>query len=397
MRARSIYALLLLLIVFAACQTKSLLQEEGKQATVQKTSVTPTGISTATPTSTLTPEPTSTPVPPTPTVDSSTEPPGPMVWFCPNFDGAAPNYVPPEDSGDIFLSNSLPELAQEGLDVFKFYIGNLYDDSFPLNEAVKTLNQSKIAIAIEAGGLRDWDCSGRNLALEEMQAFRRIKEAGGTVEYIALDSPFAHTLKNGMPNACNFTLEEASYQLAAYIRTVRSYFPDVKIGIIEPVPWYTVQEFQNNNDVNYGDLIELLDTSLTILDKRGQEITFFHADSPYEYNLYLSRGQGWSKMRKLQEIAQSRGLRFGLIFNSERGGGISDQRFFEETLLSWQNHVNTGQIPDDIILQSWYWYPREWLPMDKPYTYTNLLLTILQSELLGPPVDTDTSDTIIPD
>jgi hypothetical protein len=72
-----IFALLLLSLVLAACQPKAPLQEEGKQTAVQKTSITPTEISTATPTSTLTPEPTTTPVPPTPTID----PPAIVIEF----------------------------------------------------------------------------------------------------------------------------------------------------------------------------------------------------------------------------------------------------------------------------------------------------------------------------
>ena len=376
-------ALLLIYLLLAACGSTP---DE-----LEKTSAVETVASTQS-TFTRTPAPTSTSVPSTVTPTSiptttylMDEPIGHLVWFCPNYDGAMTNYVPPDDGSIFFQSNSLHQLSDDGLDVYKFYIGNVYDTSFPLEEAIEELKQAKIAIGIEAGGLRDWNCSGIGLALHEYQAIRRIVNYGGKVDYIALDSPFAHTLASGMPNACNFTPEEASYQLSAYIRTIRIYSPAVKIGIIEPVPWYTVGKFPNNYGNNFGDLIYLLDTLLSVLEEQGQEIAFFHADSPYDYNISVYKDQGWDKLRELQEQVQNRGLRFGIIYNSELAGETSDEVFFDETKLFWKNHMETGEIPDDIILQSWYWYPRSWLPIDEPYSYSNLLRFILDSEQLNHP------------
>jgi hypothetical protein len=79
---------------------------------------------------------------------------------------------------------------------------------------------------------------------------------------------------------------------------------------------------------------------------------------------------------------QDRGLRFGVIYNSDWGFRISDKRFFDETMHFWDYHNKTGDLPNDIIVQSWYWYPRSWLPVDDPSTYTNLLINILRSENL---------------
>jgi len=204
-------------------------------------------------------------------------------------------------------------------------------------------------------------------------------------------------MASGSPNPCGYTTEEAAEQLLLYMKTIHRRFPEVKIGLIEPVSWYTVGNFPNHAGEYYGDLPLLLDTILPILAEGGESLEFFHADSPFDYTEELYGGQGWAKLKALQDFVQSKKMRFGLIFNSDRAGRISDELFFHETLLSKAKFAHAGGDPDDLILQSWYSHPREWLPEDEPYTYTYLLNKFLATEVptLGLHVTTAARQEII--
>jgi len=305
-----------------------------------------------------------------------------LVWFAPNMAGDTSDFVPPEDARKLFESNAPWPTAKAGIQVFKFYIGVVGGRrNLPIVQAVQALKAANIAIAVEAGGLRDWECSGANMAQIELRTLSAIVQAAGQLSYLALDSPFGHTLASAIPNPCQYTVDQAAAQLLMYIKGIRQRYPNVKIGLIEPVPWYTVGDFPSYPGAKYGDLPQLLDTVLSVLRQGGETLNFFHADSPYDFNEGIPDRQGWAKLKALQDFVRSRGMRFGLIFNSDRAGRTSDELFFRETLLAKAKFTHAGGDPDDIILQSWYWYPRQWLPENQPYSYTYLVREFLNRQV----------------
>lgn len=305
-----------------------------------------------------------------------------LIWFAPNMDGGSADFVPPQDARKLFEQGAPWPTAKAGIQVFKFYIGVVGGlHNLPVSQAVQALKAANIAIAVEAGGLRDWECSGANMAQIELRTLSAIVQAGGQLSYLALDSPFGHTLASAIPNPCQYTVDQAAAQLLMYIKGIRQRYPNVKIGLIEPVPWYTVGDFPNYPGAKYGDLPQLLDTVLSVLRQGGEALDFFHADSPYDYDEGIPGGQGWTKLKALQDFVRSRGMRFGLIYNSDRAGKTSDELFFRETLAAKAKLAQAGGDPDDLILQSWYWYPRQWLPEDQPYTYTYLVKKFLTMQV----------------
>ena len=287
---------------------------------------------------------------------------GQILWTGPNFNRWADLYSP---------AASWPSV-QGRSHVVKLYIDDIYPASAQsLAAVVATLDQAHIGIAVEVGGLRDWDCSGSSLAATEWAGLNRLVGAGGAISFLALDSPFGHTLATAIPGNCGYTVQQASEELVAYIHVMRQALPGVQIGLIEPVPWYSVGAYGPNPGNDFGDLPQLLDAFLTILSQHGEALDFFHADSPYDYA--EAHPDGWGKLLALQHEVQSHGLRFGLIYNSDAGGNAGDQQFHDQTLAAFQAFHAAGGSPDDLIVQSWYPFPSVMVPEDQPYTFTNVM------------------------
>ncbi|MFQ6092280.1 MAG: dockerin type I domain-containing protein [bacterium] len=291
------------------------------------------------------------------------------VWF-------APNQTP--DYNNLFTDSSAWEEARGCTEVFKFYINQLSGRwaGEMLGLAVPFLDTYDIKVAVESGGLRDFngcgDICGESTASRDLGDFSAIDSAGGTLDRIAMDSPFGHTLAMGQSNLCNYTPEEAAREVADYMEAIHAVYPACSIGLIEPVPWYTVDTFAvYPGPNNYGDLPAILDILLDTLSSRGETLAFFHADCPYNYA--EGTDWGWAKLAALQDFVLSRGVQFGLIYNSQTGGFQSDSLFYHETLGSVEQFAAAGGNPDHAVLQSWYEHPTHLLPETVPFTFTYLL------------------------
>ena len=277
----------------------------------------------------------------------------------------------PSRWGELYSPTAQWPSVQGRSHVVKLYIDDIYPASTQsLSAVVATLNRAHIAIAVEVGGLRDWNCSGTSLAATELAGLNRLVAAGGAISFLAMDAPFGYTLATSIPGNCRYTVQQTSEQLASYIHILRQGLPGVQIGLIEPVPWYSVGVYGPNPGNNFGDLPEVLGSLLTILAQHGESLDFFHADSPYDYA--EAHPNGWDKLLALQQVVQGHGLRFGLIYNSDAGGQAGDQAFHDQTLAAFQAFHDVGGSPDDLIVQSWYPFPSAMVPEDQSYSFTNV-------------------------
>jgi hypothetical protein len=204
----------------------------------------------------------------------------------------------------------------------------------------------------------------------EQAVLSKFVAAGGAISYLDLDSPFGHTLTAGEPGNCGYSLTQVATQLLTYVQLQRAALPGVQIGLIEPVPWYSVGAYAPNPGNDYGDLPQLLDTLTTVLASGGQHIDYFHADSPYDFD--QANPNGWNKLVALAAAVRGHGLRFGLICNSDFGGNNGDQLFHDQTLASFAAFKAAGGRSDDIMVQSWYPYPSAMAPETQSYTFTNV-------------------------
>jgi hypothetical protein len=288
---------------------------------------------------------------------------GELIWLGPNL------------WAGLFGADAGWPNVQARAHVVKLYVDDINGASGgELVAAVTTLNEAHIAVAVEVGGLRDWECDGARLAVIEQAKIAKFVGAGGAISFLDMDSPFGHTLATGtlgtgIPRNCGFTVTQTSEQLVVYIHAMRLAHPGVRIGLIEPVPWYSVGAFPPNPGNNFADLPQLLDTFTSTLTTAQERIDYFHADSPYDYN--QANPDGWAKLVALSGAVRGHDLRFGLILNSSAGGTTGDQAFHDQTLESFSTFRDAGGRSDDILVQSWYPFPSMMVPEMQSFTFTN--------------------------
>jgi hypothetical protein len=89
---------------------------------------------------------------------------------------------------------------------------------------------------VAAGGVEGYFAPGQMAALAA-----KLKRAGGTLEYIAMDEPlwFGHYYNE--KNACHSSIDNVVARVAANWREYQKVFPNVIIGDIEPFPSITAQ------------------------------------------------------------------------------------------------------------------------------------------------------------
>ena len=272
------------------------------------------------------------------------------IWLAPY------PYTDPNDENsfgnffDVFNVDAPWQSVKEKTHVFKFFGKTLLDEPEGTKKAVQFLNKAGIAIAVELGGLRDWECHGATMAEIELGFLTPLKTAldefGGELSYIDLDDPFGFTISTGVPNPCQYTIEQAANELVVYMKKVKEVYPNVKFGLIAPVPWYSVGKYPNNEGPHYADLPTLLDIAIPILGENGLKFDFFHADSPYNYNVALPNNDGWKKLKALEDYLRSKGIRFGPLYNSETGGHTSNE--LSKPIIIQETDYNDLQISNKI-------------------------------------------------
>lgn len=111
--------------------------------------------------------------------------------------------------------------------------------------AFRFLKDQGIQIGVEAGAVKEHTCDGRQMARVFLDDVAPIYVSGASVTYVAMDSPFLAALPVRAPSPigrCDFSINEAVVHVAAFIRTVREALPGLRVGLIEPYPYFTMDE-----------------------------------------------------------------------------------------------------------------------------------------------------------
>jgi hypothetical protein len=167
-----------------------------------------------------------------------------QVWFTP-----APGSL---DMLALFQHPEEWTVALSRVAVFKFYQAQLM--STPVAEigpntyqalnaidAFRTLTlRWRKSIAIEVGVVKPQYCtadsSGLAMAIRDsLNAVNNVRAGGGDVAYLAMDEPFFA----GAAKACGGPDPSATVQrLTQYVEAMKQSFPSVRVGLIEPYPYF---------------------------------------------------------------------------------------------------------------------------------------------------------------
>lgn len=285
-----------------------------------------------------------------------------LIWFAPlppMPESAGRPFIGSEDFIDLFSPGAPWQLAARRVNVFKLY-GEwvaYHATAVELEKVVGDLQQRGIALGVEAGPLLPSEQCGQDIEGfaglgEGLLIARRIQEAGGTIDFIALDEPFYYAHHFDGLKACHWTAEQVALAVQEFANGMRAVFPAAVIGDIEPLPMGLPAE-------TYMGWLD------AYRQATGYDLDFLHLDLNYHDPIWAE------KALQLEEYCRSRGIAFGILYNGE---GDTDSEWIDS---AWQRagiyEQQVGGLPDHVIFQSWEDHPDFVLPENKPEAFTHLI------------------------
>lgn len=346
-------SILFSMVLLAACTSSVTAESSTSQATTTTSDTVPPLTNAST-----TPSPITTPpIGPPPDLETL-----PLYWFGPLPD--MPTNHGSVDFMELFSTADGWEDTASRLDVFKLYgewVAYHAADS-ELRTAVEWIHRHGLALAVEAGPLDPpADCGGGIEGFagsdEGRLIARRILEAGGRIDVIALDEPYYYASFYDGPNACHWSAELVAAEVAEYVELMRGFFPDIVVGDTEPLP----------SPVRAEDYEAWL---TTFREVNGFDLAFLHLDIDW------GRSAEWLEMaQRMVLFGGEFGVPVGIIFNGT-AADPTDEVWLSITGERVKRYEGeTGVPPDHVVFQSWNDHPDRVLPESDPYTFTGFIRT----------------------
>jgi hypothetical protein len=275
----------------------------------------------------------------------------------------------PADYMDLFKPDAPWKKAAAGLAAFKFgtrFV--LQSDEADLRAIIEDLKRRHIAFAVELGVLEShgpgscgFGVEGYGNANTVESVAKRVKALGGQIDYVAMDEPvwFGHVadrLAKTTGVGCRYGIPEVADMAAAKIAVLRRYFPDIKIGDIEPITARAPGGPQYVQDV--------LTFETLLRRKTGVAPAFVHVDMAWTF-------QGWQPLLEvLATGVHASGARFGVICDGDANVGGDEAWVAQALQRCRQVAADPRTRPDDFIAQSWEPLPTRMLPETNPGAMT---------------------------
>jgi hypothetical protein len=232
-----------------------------------------------------------------------------------------------------------------------------------LSTVINDLRRRHIALGLEGEIMQASQCSQGIPGFTGINVWRivvdRVARLGGKIEYVAFDGPVAFGHYNALKKdtACKYTIEELVRNIAPQIEVIKTAFPDVKFGDVEPV-----------SGVSIGKMDDNMQFAKEFFRQTGVRLSFMHADIVWYEPTLRRQLVEWRK--RLHEA----GIGYGVIID---GSGI------DKSDLEWTRHAieryglvtnDPAVKPDDYILQTWGRYPTRYLPETQLGTLTSVVV-----------------------
>src|SRR3990172_2656110 len=151
-----------------------------------------------------------------------------------------------------------------------------------------------------------------------LQIFDNVQRNGGTVSFLSMDEPFMggeYAPPGGKP--CGLSMEQSADVTSWFIRRVKTAYPRIIIGDVEPYPYFSASE---------------LEQWISALEANGTKPDYFHLDVNMEQARH-DRRDVVADLRALSQFFQERQIPFGVIFPSNSNWNVrSDRAYFDVTM-----------------------------------------------------------------
>lgn len=185
----------------------------------------------------------------------------------------------------------------------------------------------------------------------------RLQKLGADIAYFVLDEPlfYGHEFKgNPKQRACQSSIPDIAKEVAVRISQVRTVYPNVPIGDVEPFPV--------SKDWN-GKLEQWFDAFQAAI---GERLAFFRLDMQW-------KGPWREQLPELVEILHRRGIPLQVIYNGT-GNAASDEEWIQGALAHAKEfEEGAGVTPEGVAIQCWTPRPSRLLPESDPKTLTSLI------------------------
>jgi hypothetical protein len=285
----------------------------------------------------------------------------PTVWFAPMPPNLYQNYGA-ADYLDLFSPSAPWGNAAARVTVFKIYapVLDIFDDA-SLRNMLADLKHRHIALAMEWGPLEPVGSCGVGIegfdGSNGLRLAQKIRDLGGSLQYVAFDEPLEFGSVYVGPNACQWSAQQVAHDAAQHVAQIRSVFPDVVVGDIEVVPDAAATNTWLGAYQQWFDAWQA---------ETGQPLAFFHFDVD------------WVSDWKPAAAALARALRARHVPVGQIYIGAGDVTTDAAWLTSAEQRAadietGVGLGPDQVIFQSWEPLPKHLLPETDPTAFTYLI------------------------
>jgi hypothetical protein len=229
------------------------------------------------------------------------------------------------------------------------------------------LTNAGIAIGLEVGVLKPGlACrTARGCFMERRTVWDRMVRNGARIGIFFLDEPL-HAVSSGMVAG---DVDYAINQTRAFADLIRSRYPGARIVDVEPFP------AQGRALGGWIDAIACCDGK--------PAVDYIEIDHDW------ARALDVEPLVALKERAHAAGLGFGLIlWGASVAASFDDQGWFDAVTLQASTYRSRGLVADLYDYSSWLEGPGTIVPEDRPYTFMNVMKTVIaRGDIVYPSLD----------
>jgi hypothetical protein len=286
-----------------------------------------------------------------------------QVWLSPVDPISQPSNPAAKHYMDLFRPKAQWDRAANEIQVVKVSTQFLHtapeDD---LNSVIKELKRRKIGLAMEGFMLTATVRCG-NGGVESyaspstiMDIIERLTRLGGSLQYVAMDERVHSGHYAVGPIYCHDSVEALAAQMAPNVKALKSSFPGITFGDIEPLNSHTL-----------GRIDTMLDFARAFRQATGEPISFIHADIIWA-DTWLPQLIEW------QRKANAAGIGLGIIIDGDNQD--KDDLAWAGKAIKRYGAIMSGlrRSPDQIVFQSWMSHPLWVVPDNEPGTLTSIVV-----------------------